>query len=300
MTRHGVWPSTNQNKPMNRFLIISLMLLAGIALHSCEDHDDPQLAPIDTTQVRIKATVNARPGQSWLNVTEQLTISVSDVAMTAPKGVVLRSVSLIASNGMTRFLIDDKPFSGEPLEFKVPLVGKQGRLNFSLRGNLIKQDCRDAEVIIADNIERIVFSETPEFECEGCMVVSVKGTSSTGEEYTHSFEARSTDHFTLPVPQSELYWTPTSGTAPTIEVTLGSGAKVWSPNTTFKSSIISTSIGKSTDDGATLKLTLPNTPGSLNSMKLKLYVLSSFYGSWEGVTIDPHDHLNVFGITETE
>lgn len=214
--------------------------------------------------------------------------------------MVLRSISLIANNGSARYEIDDKPFSGEPLEFKVPLSGVRGRVNFSLRGNLIKKDSRDAEVIIEDNIQRIVFSETPEFECEGWLYVSVKSKSTSGEEYSHSFETVSTDHFTIPVPRSELYWEPSSGTASTLEVTIGSGANAWSPNTTFDCKITNTAIGTSSADGPTMKLTIPNTPGSLTAQKLQLYVRTTYFGTWENVTIAPYNLTNVFGIVEAE
>lgn len=285
---------------MKKFLVFSLLAIVSTAFTSCSDHDDPQLAPIDTTQVKITATVGDYPDTSWLNVTEQLTVTVSDVEMTAPKGVVLRSISLVANNGSARYLVDDKPFSGEPMEFKVPLTGIRGRVYFSLRGNLIKKDCRDAEVIIEDNIERIVFSETPEFECQGWLYVSVKSKSTSGEEYSHSFETVSTDHFTIPVPRSELYWEPSSGTASTLEVTMGSGANAWSPNTTFDCKITKTAIGSSSDDDITIRMTIPNTPGSLTEQKLQLYVRTSYFGTWENVTIDPYNLTNVFGIVETE
>ena len=98
-------------------------MVAGV-FASCADHDDPQLAPIDTTQVKITATVKDEPNSSWMSVSEEMTISVSDIEMTAPKGVVLRTVSLVANNGLSTYLIDDKPFSGQPMEFKVPLVGR--------------------------------------------------------------------------------------------------------------------------------------------------------------------------------
>ncbi|MDE5995170.1 MAG: hypothetical protein K2G60_06625 [Oscillospiraceae bacterium] len=277
-----------------------IAILCALILHSCADHDDPQLAPIDTTQVRINASVKDTPNSRWLTETEEMTISVSNVEMSAPKGVVLRSISLIAQSGSIKYLVDEKPFSGEPLEFKIPLNGMKGRINFSLRGNLIKQNSRDAEVIIKDNIQRIVFSETPEFKCEGWLYVSVKSKSTTGEEHNSSFEVRSSDPFTIPVPASKLYWEPSSGTASTIEVTLGSGATAWSPNTSFECAISKTAIGHSSGDPATLKMTIPNTPGALNSQNLQLYVLTTYFGTWEDVTIDNSNLTNVFGITETE
>lgn len=284
---------------MNKFLAFSLLAIICIVLPACSDHDDPKLSPIDTTQVKITATINESPNSSWLNVTEQLTINVSDIKMTAPKGVVLRSVKLVANNGYSQYVVDDKPFSGDPMEFKTSLSIMKGRVNFSLRGNLIKKNSRDAEIIIADNIQRIVFSETPQFECQGRLDISVKSKSTSGEEYSHSFEAMS-DHYRVSVPQSELYWKPSSGTASTLEVTLSGSATAWSPNTTFDCKVTKTAIGKSTGDNSTIKITLPNTPGSLNSLKLQQYVVTSNFGTWENVTIDPYELINVFSIVEAE
>ncbi len=231
-----------------------------------------------------------------------LYLNVSDVKMKAPDGVVLKSISLVANNGSSRYVIDEKPFSGNPMEFKVPLRSMQGRVYFSLRGNLIKKDSRDAEVIITDNIQKIVFSETPEFECQGWLYVSVKSKSTSGEEYSHSFEVKSADadYFAIAVPQSELYWTPISGTASTLEISLGSGATAWSPNTTFDCKITDTAIGNSSGDPSTLKITIPNSPGSLNSQKLQLYVRTSYFGTWEDVTIEPYNLTTVYTIIETE
>ena len=269
-------------------------------LSSCADHDDPKLSPIDTSQIEISATVKDHPNTPWLNTSEEMTVDVNNVVMSAPKGVVLKSISLVANNGTSRYEVDEKPYSGEPLEFKVPLTGLRGRLNFSLRGNLIKKDSRDAEIIIADNIQKIIFSEAPEFECTAKLFVTVKSTSTTGEEYSNSFEACSADNLTIPVPQTELYWQPTSGTASTLEVSLGSSALAWSPNTTFDSSISKISIGHSSGETATLKITIPNTPGSLNSEKLQMYVIPSFYGTWENITIEPYSIIYPFSIIEEQ
>lgn len=285
---------------MKKLSIFALMVVTLSALSSCMDHDDPKLAPIDTTQVKITADVTYSPVSQWQDISEEMTIKVSDVKMSAPKGVVLKSISLTTNSGYSRYTIDEKPFSGETLEFKVPLVNMQGRMTFSLRGNLIKKDSRDAEIMIADNIQKIVFSEQPKFQCNGWLYVSVKGKSSTGEEYSNSFEVTSTDDLAIPVPEDKLYWKPSSGEAPTIEVSLGSGATAWSSNTTFDCKITKTAIGHSSGDQPTLKLTIPNTPGSLNSEKLQLYVISSYFGTWENVTIDPYTLTNVFGIIETQ
>lgn len=284
---------------MNKLSIFTLLTLTFATLSSCMDHDDPKLEPIDTTQVKIAADVTYSPTSQWQDKAEEMTIKVSDIKMNAPKGVVLKSISLTAYSGYSRYTIDEKPFSGEILEFKVPLIGMQGRITFSLRGKLIKKDSRDAEIMIADNIQKIVFSENPKFECNGWLYVSVKGKSTTGEEYSHSFEVTSKDDL-MQVPEDELYWKPSSGEAPNIEVTFGSGATAWSSNTTFDCKITKTAIGHSSADQPTLKLSIPNTPGSLNSEKLQVYVITSYFGTWEDVTIDPYHLTNVFGIIETK
>ncbi len=280
---------------------LTALLLAIFSLAtSCADHDDPQLSPIDTTRVKITATVKDIPNTSWLNITEELTISVSNIEMSAPKGVVLRSISLVANNGIGRYTVDDKPYSGEPLEFKVPLTMLKGRVSFSLRGNLIKKDSRDAEIIIADNIQKIVFSEEPEFKCEGWLYVSVTSKSTSGEIYENSFEVRSTDDLMIPIPQSKLYWTPQEGRASTLELALGAGGTAWSPNTTFDCKIINSTIGHSTGGDATLRLTIPNIPRSLGAEKLQEYIETSYSGTWENISIEPYNLTNVFSIVEVE
>lgn len=218
--------------------------------------------------------------------------------MAAPEGVLLQSISLVTNDDSKEAIVETKPFSGKDLEFKVAMTNLRGRVNFSLRGQLVKKGYRDAEILIADNIERIVFSEQPRFECEGRLMITVRSESTTGEEYINSFEVTSSDHFTISVPQDKLYWQPVTGTASTIDVSLGSGASAWSPNTTFTPEITKTAIGTSTGDAATAEFTIPNTPGALASMKLQLYVISSFYGTWENVTIGPYSLINVFAITE--
>lgn len=275
-----------------------MILLFALLVASCSDKDEPQLDLIDTSLVNITATVKAAPNSSWLIPSEQLSIKVYDVEMTAPQGVILQNISLIANDGTNIDVIDDKPFSGKDLEFKVSLNKLRGRINFSLKGKLIKKGCRDAEILIADNIERIIFSDMPEFECQGRLIVSVHAQSTAGEEYSNSFEVVSSDHFTIPVPREQLYWQPASGTASTIDVALGSGATAWSPNTTLKSEIIKTSIGNSTGDAPTAKFTIPNTPGALEALKLQMYVITSYFGTWEDVTIDPYSLTNIFAITE--
>lgn len=284
---------------MNKLSIVIITFIGLLAV-SCSDHDDPKLAPIDTTKVKITANVSETPTGQWMNVTEEMTIRVSNLEMSAPKGVVLRSVSLTASSGNVRYSIDDKPYSGEPLEFKVPLTNMRGRLNFTLKGNLIQKNSRDAEIIIADNIQKIVFSQQPKLECEGWLYVSVKSKSTTGEEYNQTFEVRSNENLDIPVPADKLYWTPSSGTASEIEISLGSGGTAWSSNTTFDCKITKSAIGHSSGDESTLKLTIPNKPGSLNAQKLQLYVIASYFGAWENVTIDPNNLTNVFSIIEAE
>ena len=282
------------NSCYSLFLIFVYSLLVA----SCSDREEPQLAPIDTSLVKIEATIKSTPTSQWLIPTEQLSIKVSDIEMTAPQGVILQSISLIANDGTTAEVVDNKPFSGKDLEFRVFLNNLRGRINFSLKGTLVKKECHDAEMLIADNIECIIFSEIPEFECQGRLIVTVHSQSTTGEEYSNSFEITSSDHFTIPVPQEQLYWQPASGTAPTIDLSLGSGATAWSPNTTFTPEIAKTALGNSTGDAPTAKFTIPNTPGSLDALKLQMYVITSYFGTWENVTIAPYSLTNIFAITE--
>lgn len=285
---------------MKETLYSILIKIACLLLPSCIDHDDPQLAPIDTTQVKITASVKDTPNSRWLTETEELTIQVSNIELTAPKGVVLRSISLIGQNGNSFYRFNEKPFSGKPLEFKIPLNGSQGRVYFSLRGNLIKKDSRDADIIIMDNIQRIVFSEMPKFDCEGSLLVTVNSKSTSGEEYSASFEAKSDPINKISIPPSKLYWAPKSGTASTVEVTLAGAAIASSPNTTFDSAVTRVAIGHNSGEEATVKFTLPNTPGSLDSKKLQMYALATYYGTWENVTIEPYNLTNVFDIVEAE
>lgn len=275
-----------------------LLFLTSFIVVSCSSNDEPQLDPIDTSLVKIESNVKCSPVSQWLVPTQQLSIKVSDIEMSAPNGVVLESISLIAKEGTKTKVIDNKPFSGNELEFKISLNDLQGRVNFSIIGKLIKKDSRDTEFLIADNIERIIFSEMPEFECQARLIVSIHSKSSSGEEYNDFFEVPSSDHFTITVPQNRLYWQPSVGEAKTIDVTLGSGATAWSPNTTFESKITKTAIGNSTGDSPTAKFTIPNIPGSLEALKLQLYVLTTYYGSWEDVTIEPYTLTNIFAIKE--
>lgn len=273
------------------------MYTASILL-SCSERDEAQLEPINTSLVKISATIKSTPNSPWLIPSQQLSIKITDVEMTSPQGVILENISLIANDGSTSSVIANKPFSGEDMEFKVPLTNLLGRVNFSLIGTLIKKGCRDTEIIIADNIEQIIFSSSPEFECQGRLIVSVHAISTTGEEYKNSFEVTSTDHFTITLPQEQLYWEPSSGTASTIDVTLGSGATVWSPNTTFTPEITKIAIGHSTGDESTARFTISNTPGSLEELKLQMYVITSVSGTWENVTIEPFSQIDIFSIKE--
>lgn len=281
---------------MNKFVQFFPFLALGLVTSCVDDHDDPELAPINTSDVKITASVDVQPSNTWFNQTEELTIKVSDVEMKAPKGVVLRDIVLLKDG----YRIIEKPFSGETLEYKIPLRNMTGRVNFSLRGSLIQKGCRDAEIIIADNIQRIVFTDVPEFECEGYVVVTVRSRSTTGEEYHKTFEVKSTDHFTIPVSQSELYWTPASGTASTLEVTLAGDAKSWSTNSTLASSPSRIYWGSDYDAKKVISLTIPNTPGALAAKKLQLYVMTTRYGTYEGVTVEKSNMTYVFGLKESE
>lgn len=76
-----------------------LLFLCFSIVTSCSDHDEPQLAPIDTSLVKIDANIKNVPTSQWMIPSEQLSIKVSDVEMTALEGVILQSISLLANNG---------------------------------------------------------------------------------------------------------------------------------------------------------------------------------------------------------
>lgn len=101
------------------------------------------------------------------------------------------------------------------------------------------------------------------------------------------------------IPQNELYWTPKSGTASTIELTLSGDATVFSPNSTLEGYVSRVSIGQASGNGSTVKLTIPNTPGSLDAKRLLLHVDTTFRGAWENVTIEPLNHWYWFYIIES-
>lgn len=275
-----------------------LIFIYSFLVASCSDLEEPQLLPIDTSLVKIEATIKSTPTSQWLIPTEHLSIKVSDIEMTAPRGVILQSISLLANDGTKTEVFDNIHFSGKEMEFRVSLNNIRGCINFQLKGILVMKGCLDGEILIADNIERIIFSEMPEFECQGRLIVTVHSKSTTGEEYSNFFEVTSSDHFTIPVPQEQLYWQPASGTAPTIDITLGSGGSAWSPNTTLIPEIVKIALGYSTGDAPNIKFTIPNTPGSLEALKLQMYIITSYSGTWENVTIVPYSLTNIFAITE--
>ncbi|MDE6265211.1 MAG: hypothetical protein K2M11_08730, partial [Paramuribaculum sp.] len=79
---------------MKKF-IFPFAFAASLLLAACQDHDSPELAPIDTSKVKLTSDVTATPTAMWLNPTEEITVKVSNVDMTAPKGVVLRNINLM-------------------------------------------------------------------------------------------------------------------------------------------------------------------------------------------------------------
>ncbi|MDE5744965.1 MAG: hypothetical protein K2H84_04810 [Paramuribaculum sp.] len=278
------------------FKVSFFLIVVCCIATSCVDHDDPELTPIDTSDVKITSSVNSTPTASWLNPTEEMTIRVSNVSMSAPKGVVLRSISLCES-GRT---IMDKPFSGETLEFKVPLTNMQGRVNFSIIGNLIQKNCRDAQILIEDNIQRIVFIQTPKLECKAHINVTVKSVSTSGEEFSQWFDVESNEAGVALIPQDKLYWTPVSGSASVIDLTLGGGADTWSPNSTLESEVTRISWGSNYPNDPVLRLSISNTPGSLDREKLSMYVLATYFGTTENITVEPQRLTTVFDIRESK
>ena len=284
---------------MNR-LFIAFIAAMVLTLAGCSDHDDPQLAPIDTSKVKISAKVSLGPDVAWgwYEAGQEITVKVADVSMTAPKGVVLRSIELL-ENGAT---VAQKPYSGETLEFKVPLVAGYmgGRRNSSVIGNLIKQNSRDAQTIIADNLQAIVFSVMPEFDCEATLDIAVKGRSTSGEELGPSFQVKAADGFTIAVPQSELYWTPNEGSAPTLDVSMTASAMAFSTNSTLEAKVSRVYWGTDHSTTPTISVRIDNVPGSLEAKRLGIIVDTERYGTWEGVNTGQTSLLEHFSVKEAE
>ncbi|MDE7136806.1 MAG: hypothetical protein K2N91_09260, partial [Muribaculaceae bacterium] len=224
------------------------------------------------------------------------TIRVSNVSMQAPKGIVLRSISLY-ENG--RQLLD-KPFSGETLEFKMPLSYMKGRLNFSIVGNLIQKNYRDAQILIEDNIQRIVFTETPELQCRARLSVSVRSYSTSGEEFVQQFDVESNDAGVILIPQEKLYWAPASGNASTIDLTLDGSAEAWSSNSTLDSEVSRISWGSKYPNNTTIKLSIPNEKGALNNENLSMTVLATYFGTTENIKVEPQRLTTLFIVRESK
>lgn len=279
---------------MNK-LAIAIVSVLCVVTTSCADHDDPELSPIDTSKIKISAIVDAAPTSLWLSSSDEMTIRVSDVAMSAPKGIVLRNITL-CNNGQR---IISKPYSGEALEFKLPLNYMNGRANFSVIGNLIQKNCRDAEILIADNIRRIIFSQIPALEYKARLNVTVKSVSTTGEEFFQRFDVESKDGVLLSIPDDKLYWSPTSGIASTIELSLAGSADTWSFNSTLESEVTAISWNTYNLADPVLKISLPNEPGSLDQLKLRMDVSARFFGTTENITIDPQDLSLSFFVRES-
>lgn len=272
-----------------------LLLIICFVATSCADHDDPALSPIDTSNVKISAKVDVTPTSSWLSSAEEMTLRISDVKMTASKGIVLRNINLYY-NGQ-RLL--SKPYSGETLEFKVPLNYMNGRVNFSIIGDLIQKDHRDSEILIEDNIQRIVFTQIPKFEYKAHVNVTVKSVSTSGEEFTQWFDVESEDGVLIPIPKDKLYWTPKSGTASTIELTLGGGADTWSSNSTLESEVTGISWSSYKTGDPVLKISIPNEAGSLDKLNLRMDVNARFFGTTDNVTIEPQNLSLSFFVRES-
>ena len=51
---------------MKQFLYLLICFIA-VSVTSCADHDNPELAPIDTSKVKITADVKVSPSMTWLN-----------------------------------------------------------------------------------------------------------------------------------------------------------------------------------------------------------------------------------------
>lgn len=281
---------------MCKHLLFAVLL--GLIVTGCSDHDDPKLAPIDTSKVKIRSDVKVLPSESWswYSTSDELTVRVEDVDISAPKGVVLRSIDL-AVNGR---VIAEKPFSGEMLEFKVPLTYMAGRLNMSVLGNLIQKNARDAQIIIADNLQQIVFDVMPEFDCTATLDVTVKGRSTSGEELNRNFQTSSSSILNIVIPQQSLYWTPDEGTASTLEVTMTGSANVTAINSTLEAAVTGVHWNGDQSDSPSLSLTLSNTPGSFAAKKLILLVNTQRHGVWENINTGDTNLTYVFSVTESK
>ncbi len=281
-------------------IIFPLALAASLLFAGCQDHDSPELSPIDTSKVKITSEVTATPTVMWLNPTEEITVKVSNVDMSAPKGVVLRNINLMVEGVMYM----QKPFAGDELEFKLPLNRlPKGRVNIAVWGELIQKNSRDAQIIIADNIQRIIFSETPDFACDVTVDVEVKAKSTSGEEYSRSFQVESDAGSYIPVPASELYWTPQSGTADKLDITMTASAKSYSTNSTLKSDVDRIYWSQAGLGSNILKISIPNVPGTLSSDSYNrpvLVVNTVESGTWENVTVEPKNMTYGFIIIESK
>lgn len=281
-------------------IIFPFTVAVSLLFAACQDHDSPELAPIDTSKVKITSDVTATPAAMWLNPTQEITVKVSNVDMSAPKGVVLRNINLMVDGAM----YIQKPFAGADLEFKLPLNQvPRGRINIAVWGELIQKNSRDAQIIITDNIQRIIFSETPEFACDVTVDIAVKAKSTSGEEYSRSFQVVSTDDSFIPLPASELYWTPQSGTADRLEITMTASAKSYSTNSTLKSDVDRVYWSQVGGGSNVVKISMPNVPGTLNSNSISLPVLvvnTVESGTWENVTVEPARKTYGFLLTESK
>ncbi len=129
--------------------------------------------------------------------------------------------------------------------------------------------------------------------------MTVKSVSTTGEEYTQWFDIESEDGMLIPIPKDKLYWTPLSGTASTIELTLGGGADTWSSNSTLESEVTGISWATYKPSDPVLKLTIPNEAGSLDNLKLRMDVNARFFGTTDNVKIEPQNLSLSFFVRES-
>lgn len=287
---------------MNKFLL-SFLVSAGLFFTGCDsDNDAPELPQepeisqeeIDASKIVISAKISTgiKSGNLWCNPDDEIMLKVADIDFKAPEGVILQSITLLA-NGDS---IANKPYSGKPLEFYVYTKNLEpGNINFSIIGNLIKKDARDAQIIIKDNISKIIFSEVPEFERENTVDVTVKSISSSGEEYNNSFQA-SAYGFDLFIPSSEIYWTPKEGDAKTVQLTLTANFRVSSTNSTLNAK--PQSIYWNGESSSTINIEIPNTPGSLKKEKLSATLEYTIWGKWENVNIGNVNFIAGFAVSE--
>lgn len=268
-------------KKLFQNILIGALGFAGFV--SCEDHDSPELSPIDTTEIGITASITLNPSHLWYTTRDEYGIKVGNIDMTAPQGTVIRTVSLLI-DGQT---VMEKPWSGDMLEFQLPLSSQwKGKHKAAIWCKLIRKNARDADYIIKDNMDLTVFDEIPQFNKDVAVRFTVSGKSATGETYSQEILVPSDHHGQVEIPSSDLYPDNVSSLQVTMEIANVSVAAIHSDQlqTTINNSYWNTS------DKNTITLKIPNEAGALeNALKEKhLFPIidARIHGTHEGIAVD--------------